>query len=94
MRRNALLLVTAASFFAVSGVAAADAPSPVSPHQHFLVKPDGSTLAVGPDICANPTAAQGFYGFHQNIHTGRPGQNGGAFDNTNNPVDFAAVFGC
>ena len=94
MRRIALLLVTAASFFAVSGVAAAHAPGPVPPHQHFLVLPDGSQLAVGPDICANPAAAQGFYGFHQNIHTGRPGQNGGAFDNASNPVDFTFVFGC
>ena len=94
MRRNALLLITAASFFAVSGGATAVAPSPVGNHQHFIVQPDGSNLAVGPDICANPEAAQGFYGFHQNIHTGRPGQNGGAFDNPTNPIDFTFVGGC
>jgi len=92
MRRNALLLITAASFFGVSGAVSADAPPPVAPHQHFLVLPDGSPLAVGPDICANPVAAQGFYGFHQNIHTGTPNQS--AFQNPNNPIGFTAIFGC
>jgi hypothetical protein len=92
MRRNALLLITAASFFGVSGGVSADAPSPVAPHQHFIIQPDESQLAVGPDICANPTAAQGFYGFHQNIHLGTPNQT--AFPQQNNPIGFTFVQGC
>ena len=93
MRRNALLFITAALFFGVSGgVSSADAPSLVGAHQHFLVLPDDTQLAVGPDICANPEADQGFFGFHQNIHFGTPNQS--AFQNPNNPVGFTAVFGC
>lgn len=92
MRRTAVLLVAGAAFLATSGGALADAPPPVSPHQHFLVQPDGSLLPVGPDICTNPEAAQGFYGFHQNIHLGTPNQS--AFQEPNNPVGFTFVLGC
>jgi hypothetical protein len=92
MRRNALLLISAAVFFGVAGPVSADAPPPVAPHQHFLVLPDDTQLPVGPDICANPEADQGFFGFHQNIHTGTP--NLSAFQEPNNPVGFTAIFGC
>ena len=93
MRRNVLLLVMAASFFGVTGAASAQAPPAVSPHQHFIIKAsDGTNMPVGPDICANSEAAQGFYGFHQNIHFGTPNQS--AFQNPNNPVGFTAVMGC
>ena len=92
MRNLALLLVAGASFFGISGAAFADVPDPVSPHQHFLVLPDGTQLPVGPDICANPDAAQGFYGFHQNIHMGTP--NLFAFQQGDNPVGFTAIRGC
>jgi hypothetical protein len=93
MRRNALLVITAALFFGVSGgVSSAARPSPVGLHQHFLVLPDDTHLAVGPDICANPDADQGFFGFHQNIHTGTP--NLSAFKKPNNPIGFEFVGGC
>jgi hypothetical protein len=92
MRTFAVLLVAGASFLGTSGVALADAPPPIFPHQHFLVLPDGSQLPVGPDVCANPDAAQGFYGFHQNIHTGTPNQF--AFQNPDNPVAFQAIPRC
>jgi len=92
MRKLVLLLVVAAAFLATASGAVADSPPPVPPHQHFLVLPDGSLLAVGPDICANPDAAQGFYGFHQNIHAGTPNQF--AFQQGENPVGFTFVFGC
>lgn len=92
MRSLAVLLVAGASFFATSGGALAQAPAPVPAHQHFLVLPDGSLLPVGPDICANAAAAQGFYGFHQNIHFGTPNQF--AFQEPNNPVGFTAIRGC
>jgi hypothetical protein len=92
MRRAAFFLVLAGLFVGTSGVAFADAPPAVQPHQHFLVLPDGTQLPVGPDICANPADSQGFYGFHQNVHFGTPNQF--AFDQGGNPVDFTAVFGC
>lgn len=92
MRSLTLLLVAGASFFGISGGALADVPGPVPPHQHFLVLPDGSQLPVGPDICANSAAAQGFYGFHQNIHFGTPNQF--AFQQPDNPVGFRAIGGC
>ena len=92
MRTFGLLLVAGAVFLGTSGGALAHAPDPVSPHQHFLVLPDGSRLPVGPDVCANPAAAQGFYGFHHNVHSGTP--NHFAFQGDNNPVGFAAIGGC
>jgi hypothetical protein len=92
MRTFAVLLVAGASFLGTSAAALADAPPPIFPHQHFLVLPDGSQLPVGPDVCANPEAAQGFYGFHQNIHTGTPNQF--AFQNPDNPVAFQAIPRC
>jgi hypothetical protein len=92
MRTFALLLVVGASFFAASGGASAQAPAPIFPHQHFLVLPDGTELPVGPDICANATLAQGFYGFHQNVHTGTP--NLSAFQQPNNSVGFRAIPQC
>ena len=92
MRTLALLLVVGASFFASSAGALAAAPPPIFPHQHFLLLPDGSQLSVGPDVCVNPEAAQGFYGFHQNIHTGTPNQF--AFQGSNNPVGFTAIPRC
>jgi hypothetical protein len=92
MRRTTLLLTTAAAFLMVPGPVAAQAPLPIGPHQHFLVLPDDTNLPVGPDICANPEADQGFFGFHQNIHTGTP--NLSAFQQPSNPVGFTAVGGC
>jgi hypothetical protein len=92
MRTLALLLVGGAAFFASSVGALADPPDPIFPHQHFLLQPDGSQLPVGPDICAIPAAAQGFYGFHQNVHAGTPNQF--AFQEPNNPVGFMAIPSC
>jgi hypothetical protein len=92
MRRTMFLLVAAASFLGTSGGALADPPSPIFPHQHFIVKPDGTVLAVGPDICTNPALSQGFFGFHQNVHTGTPNQF--AFQKPNNPVGFTVIPSC
>lgn len=80
------------AFFGISGGVSADPPPPIFPHQHFIVQPDGSLLAVGPDVCANPAAEQGFFGFHQNVHLGAPNQT--AFQEPNNPVGFMAVPRC
>ena len=92
MRKAALLLVVAVGLFVGAPVGAlADAPPPVGPHQHYLILPDGTVLPVGPDICDNSDLAQGFYGFHQNVHKGTP--NLFAFQQDNNPVGFT-VTGC
>jgi len=91
MRRAALFLVAAALFFGSAGAVFADAPPPVGPHQHYLLLPTGTQLAVGPTICSNAELAQGFYGFHQNVHFGTP--NGFAFQQAGNPVGFT-VTGC
>jgi hypothetical protein len=93
MRKIFVLFALAAAILLTStGAALADAPPPVPAHQHFLVLPDGTLLPVGPDICANPEAALGFYGFHQNVHTGTPA--GFAFAQPNNPVGFTRILGC
>jgi hypothetical protein len=91
MRKAALLLVAAGLFVGAPVGALADAPPPVAPHQHYLILPDGTLLPVGPTICSNADLAQGFYGFHQNVHLGTP--NTFAFDQGGNPVDFTAT-GC
>jgi hypothetical protein len=56
------------------------------------VLPDGTLLPGGPDIYTSPEAAQGFYGFHQNIHTGTP--NLSAFEEPNNPMSFTFARRC
>jgi hypothetical protein len=42
--------------------------------------PDGSTRAVGPDLCDNqdnPAMKLAFYNFHWNVHQGAPGLHNG-----------------
>jgi hypothetical protein len=90
-KRSALLFVLAGVFAGTTATAFADAPPPVSPHQHYLILPDGTRLPVGPDICDNSDLAQGFYGFHQNVHKGTPATF--AFTQENNPVGFT-ITGC
>ena len=68
-----MLLVGTASvaMFAFAGPGFADPPGMlVSPpnHRHFLVKPDGSRVPVGPQICGHPEMQQAFNEFHYNIH--------------------------
>jgi hypothetical protein len=90
MRVAACLFVMGALWASAAGGALADAPPPVAPHQHYLIV-NGEPMPVGPTICSNPATAQGFYGFHQNVHLGTP--NNFAFDQGGNPVDFTFT-GC
>jgi hypothetical protein len=49
-------------------------------HRHYIVLPDGSTEAVGPDWCDNqddPAIKLAFYNFHYNVHMGAPGLHNG-----------------
>lgn len=64
-----------------SPAAAADVP----PHPHFIVRPDGTRVAVGPPVCDNPSAQQGFNQHHAHVHFGRAQA---AFDQERNPVDY------
>lgn len=86
MRKLAALAVLAALSVGAPAGALAAAPSPVPPHQHYLILPDGTLIPVGPNICSNPADAQGFYAFHQNVHMGTP--NLFAFQQPNNPIGF------
>lgn len=40
----------------------------VPPHRHFVVKPDGTRVPVGPQVCENPALMPAFEQFHFNIH--------------------------
>lgn len=68
----ALLIVSAAiALLAFAGTSFADPPSTlISPpnHRHFIVKPDGGLVPVGPQICGHPERQQAFNAFHYNVH--------------------------
>ena len=40
----------------------------VPPHRHFVVKPDGTRVPVGPQVCEKPALMGAFEQFHFNIH--------------------------
>lgn len=65
-------------------------PAPlVGQHRHFIVTPDGSRVAVGPDACGTAWGSslhRAFSQFHANIHAGQAND---AFDHAHNPVDIA-----
>jgi len=61
---------------AIPRIGSADPKPPVGAHRHFIVKPDGTLVPVGPDLCDNPTdpaVQQAFYNFHWNVHKGADG---------------------
>lgn len=89
MRRFAtVLLATGGVLMATAPNALAASPPIVGPHQHFITTP-GGTHEVGPPRCENAATAQGFSGYHHNIHVGTP--NTDAFTNENNPVAVTAT---
>lgn len=56
---------------AYGGTAVADPSTmfqPVPAHRHFLEKPDGTLVPIGPQVCGNPKMARAFAQFHYNIH--------------------------
>lgn len=71
-----VVLITYALVLAAT--AFADAPPPVRAHQHFLLTRSGELVEIGPRVCANQgdetSDLQGFYGFHEHVHLGVPGQ--------------------
>ena len=69
--RQALMVALAAGA-ALLGTALPTLADPnlpnVAPHRHFVVKPDGSRVEVGPRVCDDPSLQQAFNQFHFNIH--------------------------
>ena len=66
------MLVGAIALFAFAGPGFAD-PSDlfvpqVPPHRHFIVKPSGDRVPVGPQVCERPELMPAFEQFHFNIH--------------------------
>jgi hypothetical protein len=65
-----LVATLALSAFAGSGLA--DPPGmlydPVPAHRHFVVKPSGAMVEIGPRICKNPDLQDAFNQFHHNVH--------------------------
>jgi hypothetical protein len=50
-------------------VALADPNLPdITPHRHFIQKPDGTLVQVGPRVCDNASLQHAFNQFHSNIH--------------------------
>lgn len=78
--------ILGAALLVLPGMIRAGGPTvPSSPpmpplHRHYIVLPDGSTRAVGPDWCDNqndPAIKLAFYNFHWNVHQGAPGLHNG-----------------
>jgi hypothetical protein len=89
MRRLILVALVASGLGAFGAVPAG--ATHVPPHQHFVVTPDGTLIAVGPDACTfGPSEA--FDNFHFNVHLGTPNQS--AFQSPMNPVAFLAPVPC
>ena len=69
--RHALLvaLAGAAALLGTTLPALADPDLPPVPrHRHFVMKPDGTRVEVGPRLCDDPSLQQAFNQFHFNIH--------------------------
>ena len=67
------LRLAAASVIALvpAGASLADPPSMlnnIGRHQHYIMIPDETLVAIGPDFCANPDLQDAFNQFHYNIH--------------------------
>jgi len=76
---GATLLVVPSLVLAGGPTIPSDPPMPPL-HRHYVVLPDHSTQAVGPDWCDNQgdIAIQlAFYNFHYNVHMGAPGLHNG-----------------
>jgi hypothetical protein len=89
-------LAAVGSLLAFTAVpATAEVPPPVNPHQHFIITPSGELVELGPEVCAQQgdetSDLQGFYGFHEHIHLGVPGQD--VFTSPINPDGPSPVVG-
>ncbi len=69
----AALLCGAAVVGVSAGSSSADG---VKRHDHFLQKPNGDLVQVGPHVCDNPNLHEAFHNFHRHVHTGSPTSTG------------------
>ena len=84
MKRILLLVTLAVLMAAMLAVSALPAIAQPPPHRHFLTTPQGTTHEIAGGIaCAAHQPA--FTNFHENVHTGAPGE---AF--ADNPVTITA----
>ena len=79
------VLVSMGAFAMAPGADARDPRPPVTPHKHLLELPGGAQVAVGPDVCANPSLQTAFENYHYAVHVGNANT---AFDHAHNPVDI------
>ena len=59
----------------------------VPPHRHFLVSPDGTRHAIGPQVCGRPELQDAFSRFHVNVHVGEPRD---AMNHPHNPASIVS----
>ena len=67
----ALVLLVAALLLGGTRLVGADPnldADPIPPHRHFLTLPSGKLVAIGPQICENPSLQHAFNQFHANVH--------------------------
>ncbi len=55
-------------------------------HPHWIAGPAGCKEDVAQGQTRKGEDEPGGHKFHENVHLGQPGKEGGAFDNENNPV--------
>ena len=48
----------------------------MTPHRHFIVTATGEWVAVGPQVCEDPSLQDAFNQFHTNLHFPLPGATG------------------
>ena len=85
--------LTAAALLAVSVAVPAALAQDVDPHQHYIVRPNGTQVAVASAFCTRaPQTNQGLQQFHSNVHFGSPTTQG--FTQPNNPVAWTFVPSC
>ena len=41
---------------------------PIPPHRHFVERPSGELVEVGPRLCDDPSLQHAFNQFHSNVH--------------------------
>ncbi len=72
-----LVLVVSALLLGSTRLVRADPNLPdIFPHRHFIQTPTGQLVAVGPQVCEDPSLQHAFNQFHSNVHFALPGSTG------------------
>ncbi len=62
------------------------APSALADHPHWIQTPAGCKENIAQGQTRKGEDEPGGHKFHENVHQGQPGKEGGALENENNPV--------